>query len=500
MKIRITDLMDYYRGEPVKMTPPEGRPAAHGGTWPSGRSMHRMRRPLLAASVLVLITAGAFALRLGLGRAPAGGDALNEGEISVESAEDRTVETLPPELPAQVPVLPAESAVEEPVPDTVQEPPEPQAGIAPIVLDGIQMRGFCYGNLLWVDGSYYTMTEAGPEPAEVQELNETVELYGTWNVKIAYAVIDGELAFRDLGNLEEPGDALAYPVPGSPDTVMLEVFRTDANQVERCAYKFFYNVFTGEISDPLGNVPELFSYGDLANAKFNDTHTWAILAIYRVEEEGYTSGMDEYLCNLTTGEMELVSNVAELYLFPESTVSMSGEYWWAEGDNLLLWMSESQNGSTHHWLLSWNAAAGTLNYKLQGMAFDLMNRPIGSSGDFSFRHLHTYAYNSEDYQIINTADGTSYQFPEGSFQDMWGDDSDASGSRVILRDDDDETLYLLDDDHLGWVKLNDWLDQIPGDVAFVRFVTEDWLCLNSSQGIFCYHIPEDLPWTPYIAN
>lgn len=510
MKIRIIDLMDHYYGDTGKLDAPRMQGTAKE-TQPASRRVHRA---LLVAAALLLVVTGGVALRMGLGRTPDGAGALTEGGSAVESAQEMqsaeeavsVQETLTAELPETAPEI-----------ENQEEAPE---GVAPA---GIQAQVIdsaydidatsCEGNLLYAGGSYYTMTEDGPEPVEVQNLTTTVELYGTWNVSLDYAVIDGELCFRTLKRPNDFDSATAYVLKGSSDTVMLMIFRQDMALVDRCAYMFFYNIFTGEITDPLANVPELFDHGSMSSVRFNDSCTRALVHYFGVDDmeqgDNYT-----YVCDLTTGEMQRVSTLLEPYL-PEDEAD--GTVWyensmamWADDDTLLLWQVRSvPQGNIEEmtdeeileqdpwersvWLFAYNVAAGELQYMKQNVDTHPMNM---GTGDFGHRYLHYCGEELSRFRIVDACTGEAYTVDMDSASPI-GNDWSCSESKCIIRDG--QAICLLDDTQMGWTDLGAEIVWPEEDVNYVHLVNDDWLCLMTETQVYCYRIPDDLsltPWSP----
>lgn len=508
MKIRIVDLMDHYYGDTGKLDAPRAR-----GTAPKTQFAPRgPHRALLMAAVLLLVVTGGVALGLGLGRTPNGAEALTEGGSAAESIQEMqsaqeavsVQETLPSELSGIVPEIENQQAAPEGM---------VQAGIRAQVIDGAYDIGAtsCEGNLLYVGGSYYTMTENGPEPVEVQNLTTTVELYGTWNVSLDYAVIDGELCFRTLKRPNNFDSATAYVLKGSSDTVMLMIFRQDMAIVDRCSYMFFYNIFTGEITDPLANVPELFDHGSMSSVRFNNSCTRALVHYYGVDDmeqgDNYT-----YVCDLATGEMQRVSTLLEPYL-PEDEAD--GTVWyensmamWADDDTLLLWQVRSvPQGNIEEmtdkeileqdpwdrsvWLFAYNVAAGELQYMKQNVDMQPMNM---GTGDFGNRYLHYCEYDPTRFRIVNAYTGEAYTV-DMSVGSPSGNDWSCSESKWIIRDGN--AICLVDDTQMAWTDLGAELAWPEEAVNYVHLVTDDWLCLMTETQVYCYRIPDDLSMTPW---
>lgn len=557
MKIRIIDLMDYYYGDHAKpdmaAIPGEasGAPRKQQG---DVVKMGRRQRPLLVAAALLLVVTGGVALRLGLGHSTEG-QAMNEGNSVVESIQ----ETMPPELPAVVP----ESSVE--TEGAVLQTPSDL--LQPSVLEGqwtYEENMYCEGNLFVLGGSFYTMTDNGPESIEMQNLNTTVDFHGTWEVDIDYAVIDGELVFRnntdkndytivdgekmnwaeylewkreqldkpedeltfedthDLSGVEwiTPQVAIARPLAGSADTVMLEVRRTDIAYMDNMTYPFFYNIFTGEITDPLGNVLELCEHGSLGGVSFNSALTRALVEVWGepVYSDG-SSGRRTYLCDLVTGEMTWVVDLFRPFL-PEEDVyeqydpemGRDGSLWhegsctsWADNDTLLFEMQEilpleNEQELTdedrllrdpyerHSWLFAYNAAAGTMTYRQK----DVSSMNLES---YNRTYLHEFLYDGDEsgFMVVDTATGQAYVLPEaGTVGGNWWDE----GKTRTVIDTEDGKLLLIDDLRLGWVDLREHIEIPEETVTNVKLLTDEWLCLTTAEQMCFYRIPDDIPMSP----
>lgn len=102
MKVRITDLLDSYYDDTVKLDPPKELDDA--STSPSAlkkRHTGRLYRPLLAAASLILVISGAAALSLGFLRASTGGHAMQPGTAAPEESVtiSDSSEDAAPEIP-----------------------------------------------------------------------------------------------------------------------------------------------------------------------------------------------------------------------------------------------------------------------------------------------------------------------------------------------------------------------------------------------------------------
>lgn len=549
MKINITDLFDGYQ-KPVDLDIPNAFAVRDGGD--NVHTLHpapqsRGKRPLLAAAVLLLVVTAAAAIPFTLSRT-AGHGAMTEGAASMESMQNE----LPSQLPTEVPAAVADSSLEG-----AQETGEaPDALITPYTITGAQVQEYeyggsllsgnnagCHGNMVNIDGTYYTMTDNGPALLETTHLQTTVELYGTWEVDIDYAVVDGELAFfYDYDSARSgayidgewitetdyrkqtgekfpegtvqivPNVAIVYPVEGSADTVKLTVTRNHNDNEDGCSYDFFYNIFTGEISDPLGNVPDLFDHGQFSGAHFNSAHTRAILTYfgYRQMPDGEVlrGEASTYICDLTTGKMTLLDDLVAPFLpepeHPEGVILVGQEAYWASDDTLIFTIAESfPNGKEmgfdeekhafiedHDYLCrlySYDMVTGTLNYQL---------RDVETAGIGAGNTPYPYVYPQEDscHRFLDTATGKIYRLDvpmENYTGSFWG-------NRKAYRTEEND-IYLVDLDTKSWVKLSDYLElpDLSGDsYCYMKLLTEDWLSLMLGDAIYSYHIPDGLPMVP----
>lgn len=507
MKIRIIDLMDYYYGDGVKLDTP-GSPKINQSTSDSdpavpGRT-HRMQKPLLIAAALLLVVTAGVTVPFALSRTVSG-NAFSEGKSTVESV----LETLPPQLPAAI----SSDSSQEDTQLTPEATTQPQGQVTPMdapssyVIEGTVALNdqlcpatSCEGNLLYVDSTYYTTTENGPETVAVQTLDTTIDLYGTWKLRLDYAVIGGELAFRNLDAKAGEGIATAELVSGSADTVLLTLMRTDKNLGADCYYKVLYNIKTGEITDPLAKVPDLFDHGDFDTVQFNSDFTRAIVRTYFLgEQDGvYIPAEDNfYICDLTIGQMQ---SAAEVVGIEENWCDSA----WADDDTMLVW---SQDGdpetSIHTNLYSYNAKTKTAGGRLrdeeiyeQYPAFD----PL---------YIHSYQF-TDDLRIspygLTCPNYHSGATPPLLFNDSWDTAGDrvimATGSTSLDEPDNSLTIYLHDDGDVAWARLSDYVELPPEDeeepLLCVRFVSEDWFCLISAAHVYCYRIPDDLPMTSWV--
>lgn len=571
MKISIMDLMGHYYGDPVNIDTPQS--CAVGGAASVEEASHQQKarrgqRPLLVAAALLLVVTAAVAAPFTLTRT-LGRNAMEQGASAAES----TLEELPSERPAQLPAAVPGSSAE----DTEETITEPQNMISSYEITGAKVResyiGYsegdvnysygqtildennigCYGNIVNLDGTYYTLTGNGPELLETTRLQTTVELYGSWEVDIDYAIVDGQLVFHnntatgdyavidgervtEMDYITQNGRAAAseiewitanvataLPVEGSADTIMLGIKRNEKAIVDNCYYTFFYNIFTGEISDPLANVSGLFDYGSFSRASFNAARTRAITLHFGVAQlhngENYVDGASAYICDLSTGEMTSLDDLAAPVLLepenPETIVEVRpSEYYWADDDTLLFEVGErtpngKERGITEDgeyisdydyacWLYSYDMVTGTVNYRLRLGDGETYSSSMGFG--FDQQYLNLSSQDDPRYQMIDTATGAGY------FLDLTLDSYsvDTTVDRTVYYTNDDE-VYLIDAAGKCWIKLSDYME-IPENNksnnigTSVKLLTNEWLCLMTEDTVYCYHIPEDLPLTPLTAK
>lgn len=535
MKIRVIDLMKYYQGDGLKLDSPESiaeRRNTRLHEKNSMRTAHRGHRPILIAATLLLVVTASAATPFVLSRT-AGHGAMTEGTVPTESVQN--------ELPSELPTAPQEGMPESAA--------APQRLIPSYTITGAKVResytgadnvrygqsllhenniGY-YGNIINMDGTYYTMTDNGPELLETTKLQTTVELYGSWEVDIDYAVVDGRLAFCNNTSTEDytvvdgkkitrsdydmangrfsgsdmewitPSVAVALPFENSADTVMLRIYRTDIPAVERASYTFFYNVITGEINDPLANVPELFNHDCFSRASFNSSLTRAIVETDK--QDGYEYIQTAYVCDLATGEMTAVSELAAPHMpepeNPETTFSLRAEgCMWADDNTLLYFIEEytpngqewtiPEDGGSNdrcYWLCAYDMTTRTVKYQLRDVPL------LTSWGAFNQPYLRTAI------QIIDTGTGAKYLFD----QNMDTSCGDETSTRTIFYCYDKEA-YLLDSAQKGWIKLSDYMElpdpnrDNPNEIlTTAKFLTDNLLCLMTEDTVYCYRIPDNLP-------
>lgn len=187
MKMRIIDLMDSYSGNGIKLDPPERvtkSRSVYTSCGPISKEKHHGRQALLiSAAVFLLVVTATFTVSLTAFRITG-----RQATAEVGTPEKSVIDTVPSELPATIPE------------DNMNlEGKITQTETSAQIIHGTETETsyYCYGNILCVDGAYYTMTGNGPMPLETKNLHTTVELYGSWEVDLDYAVVDGELVLHN---------------------------------------------------------------------------------------------------------------------------------------------------------------------------------------------------------------------------------------------------------------------------------------------------------------
>lgn len=532
MKISIMDLMDHYYGEEGAALAASNRPSrkAHGPA--PAPAKPPLLRPLRIAAAFLLVAGITGALFWGFGakKGMSSGNSLQQDN----TPEPSSVSTaLPSEDSAaeDARATHAPAAVLYPqLSDAPAAADQAAAAAADAILDcaADSTDYYSYGNLLLAGGSYYTMTDDGPVPLDTTHLETTVELYGSWTVDLDYAVVDGQLVFHNntstnryvlvdgepMGEMDyyerygtrptdviEPQVAVAEPVPNSADTVLLWIVRDDA-QASGLRYPFFYNIFTGEVSDPLANVPELLHQTFFGGFTFNRARTRVLVTTSTALSVGTGDAIIPgakvvYVCDLTTGTMTDIWSLLQSEIpepeDPNTKLTVQGSCTWADDDTFLCWVSSStpkEEGSTQFStsMYAYNLSAGGLVYQ----------RAVSGIPDQTSDFGQAWLYEDSDdmpLQLLDTASGTVY--PANSIS------PDLSilklGDTVSLLTAVDGTVYLVNHQKNAWVNLTQQLSLPKTGVQSYPLLTEDWLCVSTGQHVYCYRLT-DIPLTPLDAD
>ena len=518
MKMRIIDLMDSYSGNGIKLDPPERvtkSRSVYTSCGPISKEKHHGRQALLiSAAVFLLVVTATFTVSLTAFR-------ITERQATAEvgTPEKSVIDTVPSELPATIPE------------DSMNlEGKITQTETSAQIIHGTETETsyYCYGNILCVDGAYYTMTGNGPMPLETKNLHTTVELYGSWEVDLDYAVVDGELVlhnntstarytivdgkkieetayFAQYGEwpetVYEPSVAVAYPVEGSPDTVMLQIKRQD-EVVSGLNYSFFYNILTGEISDPLSNVPELFQHTFFGGFVFNSSRNRVLVTTSAAVEspvDGSIGPGDKvvYVCDLTTGTMTDISTLLEPYISelddPDTKIQMDSDSLWADDDTFLCWIlvstaQEDGSNAQHFSMCAYNLSTGTLNYCRSSVGTPSRIENFDQQWIYELSESNT----GLSWQLLDSASGETYDL-DNIAADLGIVDS--AETQTLLRTEDG-ALYIINAKLKAWVNLSEQLSLPEETIVHTQLVTDEWLCLSTEDQVYCYHIPADISMTP----
>ncbi len=489
MKIQIEDLMDLYVGEDAtelgeRLPPlPEPGKGRRKPVVPRKKYSHVRRTVGIAASILIVLGI-AGALMLGFGNRQAG-STLAPGETPPNVSQWGVV-------PSQGPDSASESEQEAAQSDVDMQPEADK--INPVLMEGVssdyieRSLNRCQGNLFFDGKQYYTLRDGQIVPTEVQTIHIDFYAYGDWNFSMDYIIAeDGSIALRDCS--QNDIYFRISRIPGSSDTVMVTVRRVEESHVENCDYPVFYNIETGEIMDPLANVPELFDYGDPSSILVSPSRRWALVHCFEYVEDGdsyFQTGHNEYLCNLETGSMVLLEDA--MYTDDMQNLELTNAFWGSD-DTLYVWFSErTGEENVPYWIAAYTPESGTLRY---------LNRCLNDP-----HNIHTEArdYLGEFYDaggllyllVTDAANGTQWTLT----------DVDLNGStccsevpnRLVLAVSGQ--VYLVDEVEKGYVCLNDLLAMPEEMIEAITLQSENFLCIYTERGCYCYVLPEITETTP----
>ena len=489
MKMQIEDLMDLYVGEDAaelgeRLPPlPEPGKGRRKPAVPRKKYSHVRRTVGIAASILIVLGI-AGALMLGFGNRQAG-STLAPGETPPNVSQWGVV-------PSQGPDSASESEQEAAQSDVDMQPEADK--INPVLMEGVSSDYLelslnrCQGNLFFDGKQYYTLRDGQIVPTEVQTIHIDFYAYGDWDLYIDYIIDqDGNLALRDRSQ----NDVYFYvePVSGSSDTLRITVRRLEQSHVEDCDYPVFYNIETGEIMDPLANVPELFDYGDPSSILVSSSRRWALVDCFEYVEDGdsyFQTGNNEYLCDLETGSMVLLEDA--MYTDDMQNLELTNAFWGSD-DTLYVWFSErTALEEDAYWMTAYVPESG-----IRGELHRCLNDP---------HNIHTEArdYLGEFYDaggllyllVTDAANGTQWTLT----------DVDLNGStccsevpnRLVLAVSDQ--VYLVDEIDKGHVCLNDILTMPEEMIEAITLQSENFLCIYTERGCYCYVLPEITETTP----
>jgi hypothetical protein len=489
VKMQIEDLMDLYVGEDAaelgERLPPLPEPGKdhRRPVVPMKKRSHVRRTVGIAASILIVLGV-AGALMLGFGNRQTG-STLAPGETPPNVSQWGVV-------PSQGPDSASESEQEAAQSDVDMQPEADK--INPVLMEGVSSDYIeyslnrCQGNLFFDGKQYYTLRDGQIVPTEVQTIHIDFYAYGDWDLYIDYIIDqDGNLALRDRSQ----NDVYFYvkPVSGSGDTLRITVRRLEQSHVENCDYPVFYNIETGEIMDPLANVPELFDHGDPSVIQVSPSRRWALVDCFEYVEDGdsyFQTGHNEYLCDLETGSMVLLEDA--MYTDDMQNLELTNAFWGSD-DTLYVWFSErTALEEDAYWMTAYVPESGT-----RGELHRCLNDP---------HNIHTEArdYLGEFYDaggllyllVTDAANGTQWTLT----------DVDLNGStccsevpnRLVLKVGG--RVYLVDEVEKGYVCLNDLLAMPEEMIDAITLQSENFLCIYTERGCYCYVLLEITETTP----
>lgn len=488
MKMQIEDLMDLYVGEEAaelgeRLPPlPEPGKGRRKPVVPRKKHSHVRRTVGIAASILIVLGI-AGALVLGFGNRQAG-STLAPGETPPNVSQWGVV-------PSQGPDSASESEQEAAQSDVDMQPEADK--INPVLMEGVssdyedRFLNRCQGNLFFDGKQYYTLRDGQIVPTEVQTIHIDFYAYGDWDLYIDYIIDqDGNLALRDRS--QNGVYFYVKPVSGSSDTLRITVRRLEQSHVENCNYPVFYNIETGETMDPLANVPELFDYGDPSVIQVSPSRRWALVDCFEYVEDGdsyFQTGHNEYLCDLETGSMVLLENA--MYTDDMQNLEPINTFWGSD-DTLYVWFSErTALEEDAYWMTAYVPESGTLRYlnRCLDSPYSIQTDARDYIGDF---------YENEaglSVLVTDAMDGSLWQIP-----DVYpGSCYNEIPNRMVLNGTDGK-VYLVDEVDKGYVCLNDLLAMPEEMIDAITLQSENFLCIYTERGCYCYVLPEITETTP----
>ena len=489
MKMQIEDLMDLYVGEDAaelgeRLPPlPEPGKGNRKPVVPRKKHSHVRRTVGIAASILIVLGI-AGALILGFGNRQVG-STLAPGEMPPAVSQWGVI-------PSKEPDSASESEQEAAQSDVDMQPEADK--INPVLMEGVssdyieRSLNRCQGNLFFDGKQYYTLRDGQIVPTEVQTIHIDFYAYGDWNLYIDYIIAeDGSIALRDCS--QNDIYFRISRIPGSSDTVMVTVRRVEESHVENCDYPVFYNIETGEIMDPLANVPELFDYGDPSSILVSPSRRWALAHCFEYVEDGdsyFQTGNNEYLCDLETGSMVLLEDA--MYTDDMQNLELTNAFWGSD-DTLYVWFSErTALEEDTYWMTAYVPES-----RMRGELHRCLNDPHNIHAEARDNLGEFYDAGGLLYLLVtDAANGTQWTLT----------DVDLNGStccsevpnRLVLAVSGQ--VYLVDEVDKGYVCLNDILTMPEEMIEAITLQTENLLCIYTERGCYCYVLPEITETTP----
>lgn len=501
MKMELEDLMDLYVGEDAaelgdRLLPlPEIGQTRRKPSAPSKTRSHIRSVLGLAASVLIVLGV-AGALMLGLGNGKTGSNTLSPGEKPPAVSQWGTV-------PSGVADSAAESdadSTQEAVQSAVEVQPDDNTSNFRLIEGASSDYAYrCQGNLFFDGKQYYTLRDGKIVTTEVQTIYIDFYAYGNWNLYIDYIIDqDGNLALQDRSVNEE----IFYVerIPGSSNTLRIMLRREDRPRVGGFVYPVFYNIETGEVSDPLANVPELYDHGTVLRSQISPDMHWAMVQTQNDIADGGSNPQtvgENYLCNLETGTMlrlETQLPMDETQNLDLSQMEQINTFWGSD-DTLYVWLCQYAHQDIVSeedklFLAAYAPDSGTLRYVHQlpdstTAVFTEIRDYIGDCAtldDGTARNsvLVTDAREGSQWQITDVSLGGSY---------------DETPNRMAFAGTDGQ-IYLVDEVKKGYACLNDRFTMPEEAINVIRLQSEHFLCIYTERGCYCYALPDDLSLEP----
>ncbi len=491
MKMQIEDLMDLYVGEDAaelgeRLPPlPEPGKGNRKPVVPMKKRSHVRRTVGIAASILIVLGI-AGALMLGFGNRQTG-STLAPGETPPSVSQWGVIPSEEPDSSPSSVEETAESAVETETEEAMQDY---------LLFEGMSTDSIerslisCQGNLFYDGIRYYTVRDGQLISTEAQNIDINFYAYGDWNFSMDYIIAeDGSIALRDCS--QNDNYFRISRIPGSSDTVMVTVRRLEETHVENCNYPVFYNIETGEIMDPMANVPELFDYGD-PSLLVSSSRRWALAHCFEYVEDGDSymqTGDNKYLCNLENGSMVLLEDA--MYTDDMQNLESINTFWGSD-DTLYVWLQERQDSDAigekpNIWLAAYVPESGTLRYlkRCPDSPYSFQTDARDYIGDL---------YENEagvSVLVTDAMDGSQWQIPDVYLGSCY----DEIPNRMVL-DGTDGKVYLVDEAEKNYTCLNDVLTLPEEELLVISLQSENLLCIYTERGCYCYVIPENLEMHP----
>lgn len=350
-------------------------------------------------------------------------------------------------------------------------------------LDGelLKTNYLAFGNLFPVEDGYMTLTPDGPKPVEVTHVDTVLDIYGQWELKLDYAVLEEGLAIYNLHIPNDEGTALASPVPGSRDTVILTIHRFYENP-SAWYYPFLYNLETGEITDPLAET-DLLSQGSVDTIEFSED-----MEKYIVHTYSETQHDDRfYLGNMEDGTLHSIKTMA-------GTEGWQQCCFWVDNNHLCM------EEVLEHENQQFSILVRVLDTDTGEVVYSTEDDP-GSVDPGVIDQQRYFNFNTDDYRYRDLLTGEIWSgLPESETVDTDQIICDSEKERydfVRTR----RALYLVDRESRCWTDLYQVLDGLPEEIIQANLLGDTCLAVGgndrygNSKTMF-YRMEELTGWQP----